>query len=331
MKPLHGALLLTGLAIAIWLAGYLSDPEVEVISSDMTQPPVVTQSDVQKGDITPATLAANPSRLKTFRGASVDGELRTDLHGALIVDMALRRWIDFYLSAQGEVPLNELVAAMHLEMDKLAQPGRTQAVDLLEDYLGYLGALGEYDEDAQRRQSGADFDAAANRIEWQQRLRREWLQPQVVKAFFADDEVLDSYTIQRIRLVRAGAGADEIAALEKTLPEDLQQMRAKARSLITLSTQEQQMQAEGDSAQAVQAWREQTFGSEAAQRLAEVDARKQEWQQRLHEYKDYSGSLALKGLSDADREQLLDTYRKRHFSESELKRLPAAMALLAAE
>ena len=332
MKPLHGALLLTGLAIAIWVAGYLSQPEVEVMSGEPGIAATQVQSSVQGLSEAPATLEESDLlALKTFRGAQVDGALRTGLHGELVVDMALRRWIDFYLSARGEVELNELVAAMHAEMAQLPQPGQNQAIDLLEDYLGYLAALGNYDEEAQRRLSGADFDAMAGRLEWQKRLRREWLEPNVVAAFFGEDEAMDDYTLERIRLVKQGASAEELATLEQTLPDELQQLRARSRLITNMHQQESDLRANGASAADVQAWRVQQFGAEAAGRLAEVDQRREQWQSRLRDYQQYSQSLALKGLSENDRNQLLESYQQRHFSEDEIKRLPAALSLLAAE
>ncbi|WP_430461266.1 lipase secretion chaperone [Thalassolituus sp. LLYu03] len=331
MKPLHGALLLTVLAIAIWVAGWLSEPSVAVMTSDTALPPAgpVPAGSVSEGQAAQTRL--DLTELRTFRGATVDGSLRTHVNGELIVDMGLRRWLDFYLSAQGEVPLADLVAAMHQEMERLPQPGQNQAIDLLEDYLGYLTALGQYDEDAQRRLSGADFDAMAARLDWQKRLRREWLQPDVVLAFFNDDEALDDYTLQRIQLTRQGASNAELAALEDTLPPSLRQLREGARTLDTLRNEEQSIRAAGGGDADVQAWRVQKFGAEAAGRLAEADQRQQAWHQRLREYQQYSESLALKGLGETERNQLLEAYRQRHFSEAEIKRLPAALKLLASE
>lgn len=332
MKPLHGAVLITSLAVAIWIGGYWSRPEVQIGDSSAAVPPAAaTDSTVQNLPQPAAGSALQPQQLKTFRGAQTDGMLRTNLHGELMIDMPLRRWLDFYLSAQGEVALETLVAAMHAEMDKLPQPGRDQAVNLLEDYLGYLAALAQYDSESQKRIASGSLDDLVARTQWQQRLRRQWLEPAVVEAFFSRDEALDNYSLARYRLMKQGASAEELAALEDNLPEDVQQMRQSSRAIIRLREQESTLQQTGAGEAEIQTWRTQEFGAEAAQRLAQVDTRQAEWHQRLQAYKTYVDSLALNGLSESDRERLLNTYRQRHFSADEIKRLPAALALLAAE
>ena len=53
-------------------------------------------------------------QLKTFRFASVDGQLAQDKDGHLIVNRDLRHWIDFYLSAIGELSLEQVLAILSL-------------------------------------------------------------------------------------------------------------------------------------------------------------------------------------------------------------------------
>ena len=331
MKPLYTTLLLGGLGLAVWLASHRSAPDVSVVSGGSVPSPAAIEAGSPMAAGAPAGPVLDVQKLKTFRGASVDGALRTSLAGELIIDTELRRWIDFYLSAQGEVALAELVAAMQAGMAQLPQPGQDQALGLLEDYLGYLAALGDYDYEAQKRLAGGSLDEMTARLEWQQRLRRQWLQPAVVEAFFHDDEVLDNYALARLSLLRQGASADQFQALEQALPEALQAQRQQSRQILTLHQQEQSMKDAGAGDDDINAWRTQQYGAEAAGRLADADKRQQAWQQRVIAYRDFAGSLALKELADADREQLLDSYRQRNFSAAEIKRLPAALSLLAAE
>ncbi|UXD88806.1 lipase secretion chaperone [Thalassolituus hydrocarboniclasticus] len=267
----------------------------------------------------------------TFRGASVDGYLRTDHRGQLVVDIQLRHWMDFYLSAQGEVPLDDLLQTMRSQIAALPEPGQSQALKIMDEYLGYLAALGDYDRDAEKRISQSGMDELAARVAWQQRLRREWLEPEVVEAFFHADEIMDNYTLARQQLRAQGADETQLAALESSLPPELQQLRQQSQQVLTLQQQEQQLRQQGASAEAVQQWREQQYGKEAAERLASVDKQQQQWQQRLTDYQQYRDSLALQGLDNQDREMLLRTYRSRHFSDAEQKRLNAALTLLAGE
>ena len=262
MKPLHGAIALTICGIAIWAVGMLTEPQVRVASEHATEVmtgQVAVLASFHQDDQTDIKL----NELKTFRGASADGLLRTDLQGNLIIDMALKRWIDFYLSARGELPLDDIIAAMHSEISQLIQPGQQQAMTLLDNYLGYLAALGEYDEQTGQRLAGADFDAMAARLQWQQRLRREWLQPDVVEAFFAEDEAIDSYTLERIRVARAGG--DPAGVSDDVLPQNIRDMRERSRSVISMRSSEADMRAAGAGDDEIHSWRVATFGEEVAQ------------------------------------------------------------------
>lgn len=328
MQAAHGALALTILGVAIGLLGWWQQPSVSVANNPSAPAPLLNTSAAQPLAVVP--VAPDYSALKTFRGAAVDGQLRTDFKGRLVIDMQLRHWIDFHLSAQGEVPLAEIVALMQQQMQQLPQPGQQQALQLLDDYLGYLQALAGYDAEAARRLVQPGMDDLEARLLWQQRLRREWLQPLVVEAFFGAEEQLDQHTLASRRLRRDGASPEALAALEQTLPEPLQQMRQESRQLLQLRQQEQQLSQSNDPG-ALQQWREQQFGPEAAGRLADLDKQHQQWQQRLQAYQAYRDSLALQGLNEADRERLLATYQRKHFSAAEQKRLPAALSLLAAD
>jgi len=328
MKPLYGAIALTVLSVLIWGYGELSQPQVQIADSSLQT--AAKQSSVHTS-VFSATNENLPDLtfLRTFRGADIDGQLRTDLQGNLIIDIALKRWIDFYLSARGELALEDIIAAMHAEIARLNQPGQSQAIKVLDDYLGYLQALGEYDEETAKRLSGGDFDSMVARLEWQQRLRREWLEPEVVEAFFSDDEAIDAYTLERIRVARAGG--DPSTLKDDSLPYDIRAMRERSRAVINMNKTEAELLSSGASAEEIQNWRTQQFGTEAAQRLAEVDQQRKQWQQRLMDYRHYSDSLAMKGLAEADRQRLLTAYKNHHFSEAEVKRLPAALSLLATE
>lgn len=266
-------------------------------------------------------------QLDTFKGAQVDGYLRTDHRGQLIVDINLRRWIDFHLSAQGELTLDDIVAYMQQQMQQLPEPGRDHALAILKSYLAYLNDLADYDAEAARRLINANLDDLELRLEWQQRLRRQHLEPHVVLAFFADDEVLDQHTLMARRLKRDGASADELATLEQQLPDDIQQARKESRLLISHAQNEETLKAQGASTQEIHNWRIQQYGVEAADRLAKLDAEQNVWQAKLNAYQQFQTSIS--GLENAERDQQVKVYLDKHFSENEQKRLPAALSLLA--
>jgi len=324
MKPLHGAMICTVLAAVIWLVGSWQTADVGL---DIYRLPATAAGPQQAGE----EEGHNPpllQQLRTFRGADVDGQLRLDSDNKLVINLALRQWFDFHLAAQGELPLADIISLMQREFAALAQPGRQQAEELLQHYLGYLQELADYDNEQQKRQNQAVTADMIARVRWQQRLRRQWFEPSVVEAFFAGDRLLDDYMIQRLEARAAGANEQQIAQLEQQLPEPLQQMRQRTRLVMTLQQQQALLRQQGADAQQLQQWRRQQFGDAAAERLQQLDQRQQNWQQRLKEYQLYRESPALQDVDISSREQLLQTYRHKHFSETEQKRLAAAMQLL---
>lgn len=307
-------------AVAIWQ----QDAQVLVLNADSQN--ANAQPNHHARTTAAGGLPLELQQLNTFKGAQVDGYLRTDHRGQLIVDINLRRWIDFHLSAQGELTLDDIVAYMQQQMQQLPQPGRDQALAILDSYLAYLNDLAEYDAEAARRIIDANLDDLEIRLAWQQRLRRQYLEPQVVIAFFGEDEALDQHTLLVRRLKRDGASAEDIAALEQQLPDDIQQARKESRLLISHAQNEEALKAQGASTQKIHQWRIQQYGVEAADRLAKLDIEQNAWQNKLKALQQFQNSLS--NLSDSERETQLQTYLDKHFSENEQKRLPAALSLL---
>jgi lipase chaperone LimK len=82
--------------------------------------------------------------------------------------------------------------------------------------------------------------------------------------------------------------------------------------------------AEGASEAESFALREQAFGYDAAERLAVLDARRAEWQRRLHGY--HAERAALLGDPELAPEELhgaLEALRTEHFEPQELARVRA--------
>lgn len=303
-----------------------------------TQPPTVVVSSSPEGGSytrpssyqTSTTSAADIDlkELQTFKGAAVDGALRTDHRGNLVIDMQLRHWIDFHLTAMGEISISEIKLVMQQKIRELPQPGQQQALDLLDSYMGYLAALESYDIEEARRLVEPQMSDMEARFRWQQRLRREWLEPLVVEVFFVGEESIDEYTLAAQNLRRDGASDAELAALETTLPEPIREMRAESRRIIAMGKSESSMKEQGASAEEIQQWRVQEYGAEAAGRLAQMDQKQSQWQQRLHDYQGFQQELTAKGLSESEREKQLQNYRNKNFDEAERKRINAALALM---
>lgn len=304
------------------------EPVVESMAHDVGDNPISHR--VLKRRSNTHALSANASHalpeiagLKTFDGVHVDGALNIDENNHLIVDIDAKRWIDFYLSAQGEIALHSIIAAMQRHIKTLPQPAQTQALELLNSYLAYLNALAQYDDEMAKRLVSSDIEDVLERLTWQKRIRRQWLDQDVVAAFFAQDELLDDYAVAKLKLIQQGADQKALEALEKTLPQEIRAGRELNR-LVDNHQKREALVAEDKKHD----WRIQQYGEQAADRLAELDKLRQRWNNKVRADVAYQQLLNEQVLSSDERLERLQQYRHRHFTLNEQKRLPSITELI---
>ena len=259
--------------------------------------------------------SVHPASMATFRGAEEDGGLIV-MNGHLLINIGVRRWMDFYLSAKGEKSLDEIIHYMESRMLALPSPASTEALAILHSYLAYLDDMDNYDVVTGRKIEANDLDGLNARVAWLEALRRTHFSDEVINAFFAADESLDRYTLQRMALMQSGASVAEQAALEQSLPPQLRAQRQQARVLEELKNISE---AAAGNTQTLHELRVERFGDAAAQRLDLLDQRRREWNQRLDAYEDFASS----GVS----EDALARYRNEHFTAAESARIDAALSV----
>jgi len=277
--------------------------------------------------------------LKTFRFSSVDGSIKVDSHDALVIDRDLRHWFDFYLSAIGELNLEQIIVMMQQEINQLPSPGREQAHELLSQYLSYKQELSEYDnreslavDQHSNIEQYSDIEQLTQRLDWQMRLRRRYLSPNVVESFWQHDEVIDLYALDKLMIKNSDLSlADkqlQLLALEQSLPDSLQTFKQDLYIAKNLLEKENALsQTEGSSA--LRQLRIQEVGVEATDRLEVIDKTHANWQARVFAYRQEMLTLSeAKGMSTIDREGQISEYRQQNFSDKEQLRLKAAVALL---
>ncbi len=255
----------------------------------------------------------NPTDIATFRGAEEDGDLIL-MNGHLLVNISLKRWMDFYLSAVGEQTLDDIVAYMKGRMQALPAPADAEALEILTSYLNYRRDIDNYDEVTARKIEGIDLASLNARMEWIEKMRRLHFTEEVVTAFFAEEEAMDRFTLKRMALVQAGASVDEIEAVDEDLPAALKMKREQSGMADQLQALRQEA---GDDPVLLQTLREEQFGADAAARLAVLDQTRQLWHQKLDHYQ----SLIDAGADEAR----LTAYRAENFSSAESARLDAAL------
>ncbi|MGM3387637.1 lipase secretion chaperone [Stutzerimonas stutzeri] len=280
-----------------------------------------------EGETPPAPgpeLARLPASLS---GTRVDGTLRTNSSGKLLVDREVRQVFDYFLSTFGEEPLKTSVARLrqHLET-QLAQPARGQAFDLLGRYLDYRRQLLVLE---QTHPLKADLEGLRSRLHAAQQLRETLFSEEARRAFFADEEALDRFTLQRLAIrhdpqLDAAAKGEALDQLKRSLPPAMLDALTPAMHL-ELNQQTQALRATGGSPEALRALRQQLVGNEATRRLEKLDLERQAWRTRLAGYQQEKARIERsRGLSQADKHTAITLLARERFDETERLRLAAS-------
>ncbi len=264
-----------------------------------------------------AALARLHERLarSSLRGSEVDGELHFDAAGHLIVDRDLRRRFDHFLSLAGEFSLAEIrsLVADSVRTDA-GDVAANEALALFDRYLGLLRAI-----DATRFPADPLARAAAIHA-----LRVQHLGADAAAAMFGADEAALDLALAR----RDVQGASDIDVMQRAqwLDELDQDRPANERAtlddsqVMTLGeTQTAELDARNADAATRHAERAAIWGEDAADRLAQLDAERAEWNARVSHYLEARRGFVTDPAA-------LDAWLRANFSEAERRRLAALEA-----
>ena len=262
------------------------------------------------------------SKPKSLRGTDVDGALPVDANGHLIVTPSVRQFFDYFFVATGEARSGHIRATIIAEIEvRLDDPARGEAIDLLGRYLDYRKSGRKLMEEGD-----VTGDLTA-RLEEIRQLRRTSLGEANAEALFADEEARD-YVAVAAREIAGDPGISEaertllLEGLEAQRPEAERAARAAATGPLRLAGEEAELRDQGAAAEEIRSLREERFGPEAADRLADLDRRRAAWQERVDDYHRQREAIAADpSLDGAQRERAIDALLAERFSETEQLRV----------
>lgn len=275
---------------------------------------------------TPAPLLADPGPLpKSLQGSQHNVRLQVDAQGQLLIDEGVLHLFEFYLAGIEEEGASQVLTRIHRELAaQLQGPALEQARDLLQRYVNYRIAL----QDLPPSSESLHADALRQRLDALNALRLAYFSAEENQAFFARENAENNYMVQRLALMQQNGLSDAqrqqaIAELESALPADVREERTEATRDGELYSTVQAMQAQGASAEEIRQVREQALGSEAADRLAELDLQHAAWDKRLSDYASERNRLRAAGLSSGDLQNAIAELQTSRFDELERKRVQA--------
>lgn len=267
-----------------------------------------------------------PAEAQQQGDVQIDGAISIDGNGQLVYNRALRRLFDFFIgNATGDDPLTDVFDQLsrYMEAHRIPADVAMEVTSTLEQYLAYRQAasqipLASYDAP----DLAQTFDALFS-------LRRQYLGRQVADAFFAEEEARDRYLIAR-RTIKGSKSVSEasrkaqLAALDAQRPRTIAQTQHNATAILRLDQTVQQLRNSGAPAHKVFEARAAAFGADAAERLEQLDTRREKWQQRVNTYQQARQRLeSNKGLSVHDRQEAIRELQQQQFDDHEIRRIQA--------
>ncbi|WP_394236413.1 lipase secretion chaperone [Pseudomonas anguilliseptica] len=288
----------------------------------------------------PDTAAASaPASLPGLQGTDVDGELKADSAGNLQLNLALRDYLDYFLSAADQAGLESVVEVMLADArGRLPEPALGQFIGLLGDYMDYkrasLALLQQPLSSAQQSTPDGQLVALQRAFEQLAQLRRAHFSSAATEALFGSEEAYGRYTLDNLALM----ARDDLSEHGKALAQE--RLRAQLPEAMRAS-EERQIQAQALQAQTDKLWQEGaseeqvrqllalTYDPPTVERLLSEQRNERSWQQRYATYQQELAALQGNGLSAADQQQEQQRLRQRLFSAEDQHRVETYDAIAA--
>ncbi len=254
----------------------------------------------------------------SLRGTLADGEIRFGADGRLIVNSALRRHMEWWLSLIGEMPLNEIRQLLQRNLGLMEAGQASQVLAFFDRWVDYLHA-------ADTLQAPGD---TAQRLQQLSALRREWFGDKAL-ALFGEEETYTSAVLARQQaLSDPQLSPDEraaaVRAADEMLSDEQRQVRQASTDPLIASVQTQQFESLEVAPEQRYQEREAIWGAEAADRLAALDAERARWQARVDAFRaERAQVLADSSLDSSAQQARIAQILERDFNPAEARRARA--------
>lgn len=270
----------------------------------------------------------------SLQGTAMDGSFRLDANGRLIVEPSVVRVFEYFMSSIGEDSLETIIARVkNLIEAALPDSAKGDAHLLLAQYLDYRQQQGDLLQGS--GQMGASAAALRETFNQVKQMRRDIFGGAHADSLFKGEESYMEFNLNSMELNNSQTEQTELEniaslrALAINLPESHKQVVEE--QLVQRELDERTaMLKQGDaSPEQLRIMREQLIGTEAAERLGELDIQRSAWQQRVDKLQqDYQAGLNQLGDSAGVEQQqaLLQSLLDQHAnSEPERKRMQAML------
>jgi len=300
----------------IWVAGVVAASALVVVGlqgAPVAAPRVAASA---------PTVDAPPRAVSSLAGTTPDGGATAAADEALVLDPALIRLFDYYLTTVGERPLSAIQSQVEHDLDgRLAPHAARQAKDVFARYLQFKTAL-----KAQRpaKAAGHSVDTLREGLRLMLALRAAYFSEAESQALFGAQDAQASAALARMSIEQdpaldAQQRRGRLAALDARLPASERAQREAPLAVVRLEEAAQRIRAQGGSEDDVYRMRAAATSPEAANRLADVDREEAAWKVRIAAYLAQRAALLSAQAGNEEMSEL----RNRLFTPEEQRRLAA--------
>lgn len=345
-KVLAGGVLIALLIVGIWLYTSSTGPEpaspvAEVTSAQnnfssehQEQPPeaetsAATQAPDEVTYQTPDSLGDEPFA-QSLEGTDIDGSLRANARGELIIDLSTRDFFDYFLNTVGEVsPDQALDQIQTLALEHLPEAAAAQAMDLLDNYLAYRQQALELSNrplDANRRSDPAyQLEVLQTTFADMKQARRQNFTPEAHRGFFAMEEAYGDYTLAVMELrQREDLTQESMQTLmdwhRQQLPEPLRQSEAQQQRNTAQHQQRQQaLEVASTPGEAAENLRQLGMEDAQAGQVEHYLQQRQDFTTDFARFQDAVAELNASGVSQEDLKREREALLESHFTDEQTR------------
>lgn len=266
----------------------------------------------------------------SLKGTNIDGSLKADAQGRLIVDLQTRDFFDYFLNTVGEVKEGEAISQIRqMAESHLPESAVIEAMDLLEHYIDYKEeavAINRQSIDPKQIQSAEGRRQILRQgLADMKRARRETMPTEAVDAFFGMEEAYGEFTLRRMEIqasedLNAAEKRQSIRLAREQLPETI---RETERHIAETQAHQQKVKQTIDQASSPEEAGDQLkrLGLSEQQVTDIVDQMRadERFEDAYADYRRKREELLQSGLSKQDREQALEQLRQKHFESRQAR------------
>jgi lipase chaperone LimK len=303
-----------------WVAGTMAATALVVIVLQERPSPAPRAVD--------AAPAADPRPAppSSLVGTTPDGAATAAADQSLVLDPALIRLFDYYLTTVGERPLDAIRAQVWHDLDgRLGPLAARQAKDVFDRYLRFKTAL---KDQRPSRSTGSSVDMLRDGLRRMQALRATVFSDAESQSLFGPQDAEATAALSRMAIEQEASLTDaqrreRLAALDARLPASVRADREAPLLVTRLDEAAQKLRADGGSEDDVYRMRAAATSPAAANRLADLDRDEAAWKARIATYQSQRAAVLAAPGGEAERAAAMSELRERLFTAEEQRRLAA--------